>query len=174
MQQQQMFFTATATAAGRINLSPKGIDSFRLIDPLTVAYLDLTGSGNETSAHLRVADRITVMFCSFDAKSQILRIYGRGQVIRPRDPDWTAMLQEFPAIDGTRQIVQITVESVQTSCGMGVPRYEFVEQRDSLINWAKNKGSDGLRQYWSEKNQVSIDGLPTEIFSNHNSDTCDR
>jgi hypothetical protein len=161
--QQQMFFTATGVADGRINLSPKGIDSFRIIDPQTVAYLDLTGSGNETSAHLLVNDRITVMFCSFQGKPLILRLYGRGQVIRPRDRDWSDWVSQFPATPGTRQIVKIAIESVQTSCGMAVPTYDFVAQRSALIDWAVNKGEAGLQAYWTEKNQTSIDGLPTEI-----------
>jgi Pyridoxamine 5'-phosphate oxidase len=162
--QQQLFFTATGVADGRINLSPKGIDSFRIIAPQTVAYLDLTGSGNETSAHLLEHDRITIMFCSFTAKPLILRLYGTGQVIRHRDADWPDWVKLFPSIAGTRQIVKIAVESVQTSCGMGVPTYDFVAQRTSLIEWAEHKGEVGVQQYWAEKNQTSIDGLPTKIL----------
>jgi Pyridoxamine 5'-phosphate oxidase len=162
--QQQMFFTATGVADGRINLSPKGIDSFRIIDPQTVAYLDLTGSGNETSAHLLVNDRITIMFCSFQGKPLILRLYGTGKVMRPRDRDWSDWVRRFPVTPGTRQIVKIAIESVQTSCGMAVPTYDFVAQRSALIDWAENKGEAGLQEYWTAKNQTSIDGLPTEIL----------
>lgn len=160
---QQLFFTATAIDTGRINLSPKGIDSFRVLDDRTVAYLDLTGSGNETSAHLAVNPRITLMFCSFIGKPWILRLYGKGEVVRSGDSDWAALVTQFPQIPGTRQIVKIHVDSAQTSCGMGVPEYEFVGHRTALIDWAERKGEDGIAQYWNDKNRVSIDGLPTRI-----------
>ncbi len=163
--QQQMFFTATGVATGRINLSPKGIDSFRIIDAQTVAYLDLTGSGNETSAHLLENDRITIMFCSFTTKPLILRLYGTGQVIRPRAADWPHWVELFLPIAGTRQIVKIAIDSAQTSCGMGVPTYDFGAQRTSLIDWAERKGETGVKQYWAENNQTSIDGLPTGILA---------
>jgi hypothetical protein len=164
IQAQHLFFTATATTDSRINLSPKGIDSFRILNETTVAYLDLTGSGNETSAHLGQTPRITLMFCSFQGAPLILRIYGQGHTIRPRDPNWASMLTHFPTIPGTRQIIQIQIESVQTSCGMGVPLYDFVEHRTSLIEWAEKKGETGLHEYWAEKNQMSIDGLPTAVL----------
>ncbi len=162
--QQQMFFTATGVADGRINLSPKGIDCFAIIDPQTIAYLDLTGSGNETSAHLLVNDRITIMFCSFQGKPLILRLYGTGKVIRPRDPDWENWIERFPPLVGARQVIKVTIASVQTSCGMGVPLYDFVEQRTALLEWAEKKGEAGVQQYWADKNQVSIDGWPTGIL----------
>jgi Pyridoxamine 5'-phosphate oxidase len=162
--QQQLFFTATGVANGRINLSPKGIDSFRIIDAQTVAYLDLTGSGNETSAHLAVNDRITIMFCSFQGKPLILRLYGTGKVIRPRDPDWENWIEHFPPLAGTRQVIKVAIAAVQTSCGMGVPLYDFVEQRTALLEWAEKKGEAGVQQYWADKNQVSIDGWPTAIL----------
>jgi predicted pyridoxine 5'-phosphate oxidase superfamily flavin-nucleotide-binding protein len=161
--QQQMFFTATAIEAGRVNLSPKGMDSFRVLNEHTVAYLDLTGSGNETSAHLAIDPRITVMFCSFGPKPLIFRIYGKGEVVRSIDADWPALSEHFNLLPGTRQIVRIRVESAQTSCGMGVPEYEFKGHRDSLIQWAEKKGEAGVSQYWSDKNRISIDGLPTRI-----------
>ena len=161
--EQQLFFTASAIATGRINLSPKGVDSFRVLDSNTVAYLDLTGSGNETSAHLSVDPRITVMFCSFGPKPLILRIYGKGEVVRSGDNDWTTLSANFSLLPGTRQMVRIQVESVQTSCGMGVPEYEFMAHRDSLIQWAEKKGPIGIQDYWQAKNRVSIDGLSTHI-----------
>lgn len=160
---QQLFFTASAIATGRVNLSPKGIDSFRILNPNTVAYLDLTGSGNETSAHLTIDPRITVMFCSFGPKPLILRIYGKGEVVRSKDDDWSALMANFNELPGTRQVVQIQVESVQTSCGMGVPEYEFINHRESLIQWAERKGPIGIQSYWEDKNRVSIDGLSTHI-----------
>jgi hypothetical protein len=163
IRQQQMFFTATAIDTGRINLSPKGIDSFQILDAHTVAYLDLTGSGNETSAHLAIDPRITIMFCSFGPKPLILRLYGTGEVLRASDPKWSTVSAPFQIFPGTRQIIRIQVASAQTSCGMGVPEYTFTRQRDSLIQWAEKKGPAGVAQYWNEKNRVSIDGLPTRI-----------
>lgn len=162
---QHMFFTATAPVDGRINLSPKGIDTFRCLDSKTVAYLDLTGSGNEASAHLFENGRMTIMFCSFQGDPLILRLYGQGSVIRPHDPAWADLSVHFDLLPGTRQIVKLAIESLQTSCGMGVPLYDFVSDRDALIKWAGKKGQDGIRDYWKVKNQVSIDGLPTYILN---------
>ena len=163
IRQQHMFFTATAIATGRVNLSPKGIDSFRILDDRTVAYLDLTGSGNETSAHLLVDPRMTIMFCGFEKKPWILRLYGNGTVVRPGDMAWATLATNFELFPGTRQIIQLSIESAQTSCGMGVPEYEFQGHRSGLIQWAEKKGESGIQQYWKDKNQVSIDGLPTRI-----------
>jgi hypothetical protein len=161
---QHLFFTATAAAEGRINLSPKGMDSFRCLDRRTVAYLDVTGSGNETAAHLRADGRITVMFCSFDTRPVILRLYGHGRVIRPRDAEWNATIKHFTPLSGTRQIMVVKVESVQTSCGYGVPLYRYEGERETLQRWADKKGAQGLADYWREKNQTSIDGLPTRLL----------
>jgi Pyridoxamine 5'-phosphate oxidase len=161
---QHLFFTATAAAEGRINLSPKGMDSFRCLDKRTVAYLDVTGSGNETAAHLGADGRITVMFCSFDAQPVILRLYGHGRVIRPRVAEWSSMAQHFPTLSGTRQIMVISVESVHTSCGYGIPLYQYQGERGTLLRWAEKKGPQGLADYWQEKNQTSIDGLPTRLL----------
>jgi Pyridoxamine 5'-phosphate oxidase len=161
--EQQMFFTATAAATERINLSPKGIDTFRGLDERTVTYLDLTGSGNETAALLAADGRITVMFCAFAGKPWILRLYGTGEVI-PLDSDRGRELHSlFGSIPGERHLIVVQVESAQTSCGMAVPLYEFKQQRDELINWARKKGDDGIRDYRRQKNAVSIDGLPTEL-----------
>jgi hypothetical protein len=161
---QHLFFTATATSEGRINLSPKGMDSFRCLDKHTVAYLDVTGSGNETAAHLRADGRITLMFCSFDTQPMILRLYGRGRVIRPHDSEWQSMASHFPPLTGTRQIMVIKVESAQTSCGYGVPLYQYQGERGTLLRWAEKKGPQGLADYWQNKNQASIDGLPTRLL----------
>jgi hypothetical protein len=165
IQEQKIFFTATAPQKGRINLSPKGIDTFRCIDSNTVAYLDLTGSGNETSAHLNVDSRMTIMFCSFSEQPLILRLYGQGKVIRPRDQDWETLYPLFDSLPGERQIILLDVDSVQTSCGFGVPIYEFKEQRERLIEWADKKGEHGIYEYWQTKNLKSIDGLPTKLLS---------
>ncbi|MGI0490444.1 pyridoxamine 5'-phosphate oxidase family protein [Alkalinema pantanalense CENA528] len=164
IRQQHIFFTATAPLQGRINLSPKGIDTFRILDTQTVAYLDVTGSGNETSAHLIENGRMTIMFCSFTDKPWILRMYGTGQVVRPRDAHWPRLAEQFPTVPGTRQIIQLAIDSVQTSCGMGVPLYEYEGERQSLIHWAEKKGEAGLKEYWTEKNQQTIDGLPTYLL----------
>jgi hypothetical protein len=162
---QHIFFTASAPSSGRINLSPKGIDTFRCLDRRTVAYLDLTGSGNETSAHLIENGRLTIMFCSFTQKPLILRLYGQGSVIRPKDDTWQSLADLFEPLPGTRQIIQMAIESVQTSCGYGVPLYDYVGERETLINWAEKKGEVGIRQYWHDKNQTSIDGLPTHLLT---------
>ena len=161
---QHLFFTATAAGTGRINLSPKGMDSFRCLDGNTVAYLDVTGSGNETAAHLHADGRITLMFCSFDTQPLILRLYGRGRVLRPGDGEWSAFSRHFPLLPGARQIMAVTVESAQTSCGYGVPLYDYEGERDTLLRWAEKKGPQGLADYWREKNQTSIDGLPTRLL----------
>jgi hypothetical protein len=166
--QQQIFFTASAPDQGRVNLSPKGIDTFRCLGSHEVAYLDLTGSGNETSAHLAQNGRLTIMFCSFAGPPLILRLYGQGRVIRPRDSDWSDYLQHFDALPGQRQIIQLAIESVQTSCGFGVPQYEFTGHRDQLLQWADQKGDSGLEEYRAAKNQISIDGLSTGLLSSGN------
>ena len=160
---QKLFFTATAAGDGRINLSPKGMDTFRCLDVKTVAYLDLTGSGNETAAHLLADGRLTVMFCSFSEKPLILRLYGRGRVVRPADAEWEGLRGRFPDLPGERQIIVLDIESGQTSCGFAVPVYELKEERQTLSEWALKKGDEGIRQYWKEKNQTSIDGLPSRL-----------
>jgi hypothetical protein len=164
IKEQKIFFTATAPQKGRINLSPKGIDTFRCIDNKTVAYLDLTGSGNETSAHLNEDSRMTIMFCSFSDNPLILRLYGQGKVIRPRDKEWLSFYSLFKPLPGERQIIVLEVDSAQTSCGFGVPVYEFKEERKTLIEWANKKGDQGIYEYWEAKNLKSIDGLPTKLL----------
>jgi hypothetical protein len=164
IKEQKIFFTATAPEQGRINLSPKGIDTFRCIDHHTVAYLDLTGSGNETAAHLIENGRITIMFCSFSEQPMILRLYGQGRVIHPRDQEWQTVSPLFDSLPGKRQIIMINVELVQTSCGYGVPIYEFKEERQKIIDWATQKGEQGIKEYWEAKNLKSIDGLPTQLL----------
>ena len=162
--EQKIFFTASAPHDGRINLSPKGIDTFRCLDENTVCYLDLTGSGNETAAHVLENGRLTVMFCSFSGAPLILRLYGKGEVVHQSSEKWNALSTNFTAFFGTRQIIVLHVESLHTSCGFGIPLYEYREDRPTLIDWAKNKGDEGVNRYWKEKNQTSIDGLPTGIF----------
>ncbi len=165
IEEQKIFFTATAPSAGRINLSPKGMDTFRCIDNQTVAYLDLTGSGNESASHLHENGRMTIMFCSFSDKPLILRLYGKGRVIMPRHlVEWESFYSLFEPIPGQRQIIVLDIDSAQTSCGYGVPLYELKQERPTLKEWAMKKGDEGILEYWRTKNQKSIDGLPTKLF----------
>jgi hypothetical protein len=159
--EQKIFFTASAPETGRINLSPKGMDTFRCIDNRTVAYLDLTGSGNETAAHIIENGRLTIMFCSFNEKPLILRLYGNGRVVRPKDGEWESFYSHFRSMPGERQIIVLEIESAQTSCGFGVPVFELKKERPTLTEWTIKKGDDGIKEYWKVKNQTSIDGLPT-------------
>ena len=161
---QHMFFVGSApSAGGHINISPKGMDSFRIFSANQVAYLDLTGSGNETSAHINENGRITIMFCAFEGAPNILRLYGVGRAVLPGSADWAELSQHFTLFAGARQIIVMDVYSVQTSCGYAVPLYDFVEQRQTLVKWAENKGEAGLAQYHCEKNFTSLDGLPTPL-----------
>lgn len=166
IERQHIFFTASATADSRINLSPKGLDGFRVVGDNEVCYLDHTGSGNEAAAHLKADGRLTIMFCAFEGPPMILRLYGRGRVARKGTADYARYLAGFfdgnePA--GARQIVIQDIDLVQTSCGYGVPLHEYKEERPSLIRWAEQKGEDGIAAYWREKNMVSMDGLPTGV-----------
>jgi predicted pyridoxine 5'-phosphate oxidase superfamily flavin-nucleotide-binding protein len=161
--QQHMFFVATAPAHGRVNLSPKGMDTFRVLDDRTVCYLDLTGSGNETAAHLLDNGRITLMWCGFGAAANIVRVYGKGRVLGRGTSEYAAHAGLFPAIPGARQIMLIEVREVQTSCGYAVPRYELVGERPTLAKWAAGKTEQELRDYRASRNVASIDGLPTGI-----------
>ena len=162
---QKMFFVATAPSQGRINLSPKGLDTLRCLDDRTVAYLDLTGSGNETAAHLAEDGRMTMMFCSFSEKPTTLRLHGRGRVVHQRDPEWSELYALFEPLPGVRQVIVLEIGSVQTSCGEGVPVFEFQGQRDSLLRGAEARGPDGITAYQRKHNLVSIDGLPTHLMT---------
>jgi hypothetical protein len=159
---QHVFFVATAPLAadGHINLSPKGLDTFRVLGPTTVAYLDLTGSGVETIAHLRENGRLTLMFCAFEGRPRILRLSGRGRAVEPGDAEWPAVSAGFPALPGVRSVVVLEVDRIADSCGYGVPRYEFAGDRPQLPEWIDKKGADGILRYQAEKNRASIDGLP--------------
>ncbi|MFZ4813808.1 MAG: pyridoxamine 5'-phosphate oxidase family protein [Phototrophicaceae bacterium] len=160
---QHLFFVASAplTADGHVNLSPKGNDCLRVLDDARVAYLDMTGSGNETSAHLIENGRLTLMWCAFEGSPRILRLYGHGQVILPDTPAWNELYPLFLPLAGARQIILNTVMRVQTSCGFAVPFYDYVGDRDALTRFAETKSEDGLMAYRAEKNMQSIDGLPT-------------
>jgi hypothetical protein len=162
---QQMFFVATAPlgSTGRINLSPKGLNTFQILSNRRVAYLDLTGSGNETSSHLYENGRITFMFCAFEDPPLILRLYGRGQTILPGSSEWNTLLPLFPELPGVRQIIAADIESVQASCGWGVPIYQWKGQREKLVHWAAKRGNQGVQKYRLKHNTRSIDGLPTPL-----------
>lgn len=168
VQRQKLFFVATAPplAMGRVNLSPKGLDSLRVLSDDTLAYLDLTGSGNETATHLRhdPQHRITLMFCSFEEKPMILRLYGCGEVIRQKDSAWADLSPRFPAFPGARQIIVVKIHAGQTSCGFGVPMFEPKGERGMMEEWAQKKGDAGIRQYWADKNTRSIDGLESGLL----------
>lgn len=155
-----MFFVATAPGdSGRVNVSPKGLNSFRIFDDTTVGYLDLTGSGNETACHLADNGRITFMFCSFAKQPLILRLYGIGDAVTRSDARWDELMPAFEEIPGARQIIVADIESVQTSCGFAVPFFAFEGDRPTLESYASKMGEEKLAQYWREKNSESIDGL---------------
>ena len=162
---QHVFFVASAplSGEGHVNLSPKGRDCLRVLSPNRVAYMDLIGSGNETSAHLRENGRITLMFCAFEGAPNILRLYGTGRTILPGDSDWAEMSALFPTYVNARQIIVAEVDMVQTSCGYGVPFMDYVGERDQMERWADAKGEQGLIDYQCEQNAVSLDGLPTPL-----------
>jgi hypothetical protein len=159
---QHMFFVASAPldAVGHINLSPKGLDSFRVIDPRTVAYLDLTGSGIETVSHIRENGRIVILFCAFEGAPKILRLHGRGQAIEPGDARFEDLRRLFPRLPGVRSVVVVALERISDSCGYGVPLYRYEGERAQLLNWARRKGPPGLLQYRADHNLASIDGIP--------------
>lgn len=164
IEEQPLFFVGSAPASGgHINLSPKGMQTLRVIDPRMVAYLDLTGSGNETSAHIEENGRLTIMLCSFGPAARILRLYGHGRTILEGDDEFAALRPRFEDLPGARQIIALDVERVQTSCGYAVPRMDNPRQRDTLVRWADNKGPDALVEYRQVKNTQSIDGLPAPI-----------
>ncbi len=165
IERQKIFFVGTAAATGRVNVSPKGMDALRVLSPNRVVWLSVTGSGNETAAHIAETNRMTVMFCAFDHTPMILRLYGTAQAVYPRDDAWSALIEHFPALPGTRQLFDLSVELVQTSCGMAVPLYDYQGDRDLLNQWAKDKGPAALEDYQRQKNLTSIDGLPTHLFA---------
>ncbi len=162
--EQKIFFVATAAKQGRVNVSPKGMDSLRVLDDKRVIWLNVTGSGNETSAHIQQVNRMTLMFCSFSSEPMILRLYGKVTEIMPADKDWNELYSLFTPLPGCRQIYDMEIDLVQTSCCMAVPLFDHAGERAQLNNWAEKKGEEGIRQYWKEKNQLSLDGYPTNIM----------
>ncbi len=163
IERQPMFFVATAAREGHVNVSPKGLDSLRVLGGNRVAWLNGTGSGNETAAHLLDTNRMTIMFCSFAREPLILRLFGTARTVQPGDDGWDELLAMFPSLPGARQVYDVDVDLVLTSCGYGVPLMETTAQRDLMPAWATKKGPDGLAAYWAQKNTTSLDGLPTGL-----------
>lgn len=165
IEKQHLFFVSSAplSAKGHVNLSPKGMDSFRILSPNRVAYMDIVGSGNETSAHILENGRITFMFCAFEGPPNIMRLYGHGYTILPGDAEWQELSARFSLVLATRQIIVADIYKVQTSCGFSVPYYKYEGERDHAEKWAQNKGEAGLETYKAEKNRISLDGLPTAL-----------
>ncbi len=160
-----MFFVATAAPTGRVNLSPKGLDTLRVLGPDRVLWLSLTGSGNETAAHVREDPRMTLLFCAFEGPAMILRVYGQARAVHPADPDWADLSKSFGPYAGARQVYDLSIDLVQTSCGTGVPLMPFQAERGDieLLPFYEEMGEAGVRKYWGRKNALSIDGRPTGI-----------
>jgi hypothetical protein len=163
IERQKLFFVATATADSRVNVSPKGMDSLRVLGGNRVVWLNVTGSGNETAAHVQENPRMTLMFAAFEGKPMILRLYGKAKAVHRNDPSWDELYSRFQPVPGARQVFDLDVDLVQTSCGMAVPFFDYVGEREQLNEWATQKGEDGIKDYWLEKNQLSLDGKPTCI-----------
>jgi len=162
---QKIYFVGTATVDSRVNISPKGMDSLRVLGKNRIVWLNVTGSGNETAAHVQENPRMTIMFSAFEGNPMILRLYGNAKAVHRNDPEWDELFSMFASTPGARQIFDLSVDLVQTSCGMAVPFFEYVEERDQLKNWAIKIGEKGISEYWREKNQVSLDGKPTDVMS---------
>lgn len=163
--EQKIYFVGTATADSKINISPKGMDSLKVLDEKTIVWLNVTGSGNETAAHVQTHPRMTIMFAAFEGSPMILRLYGNAIAIHHNDPEWSELYNLFSPKPGARQIFKLSIEMVQTSCGMSVPFFDYVADREQLSDWAAKKGEEGIKEYWKQKNQVSLDGIPTNILS---------
>jgi hypothetical protein len=159
---QHIYFVASAPLSeqGHVNVSPKGLDSLRILGPREVAYLDLTGSGIETVAHVRENGRLTLMFCAFQGRPRIIRLQGRAKIVEPGEADWDRLAGRFPSYTSRRSIVLLDIERIADSCGYGVPLYEYAGERTQLVAWAERKGTDGVAAYQAQKNRQSIDGLP--------------
>ena len=163
IENQKIFFVATAMGDGHINLSPKGMNSFKVMGPNRVLWLNLTGSGNETATHILHDGRMTIMFCAFEGKPLILRLYGTAKAYHDTDKEWTEYIDLFPNYSGSRQIIDVELDLVKTSCGYGIPFMDFVKERETLDKWSVKKGEDGIKAYQKEKNSVSLDGHSTGL-----------
>ncbi len=158
---QHIFFVGSAADTGRVNVSPKGMDSLRVLGPNRILWRNLTGSGNETAGHIARVNRMTLMWCSFDTRPLILRAYGSAAVSHADEVEFAGLNAHFPPHPGARQVYDMTVDLVQTSCGYAVPFYSYEAERDVLTRWTEDKGPDGIERYWRETNARTIDGLPT-------------
>lgn len=165
IEDQKVFFVGSATKDSRVNISPKGMDSLRVISKSRVIWLNVTGSGNETSAHVQQYPRMTIMFSAFEGNPKILRLYGSAKVIHRGDSEWKDLSSHFELIPGARQIFDVAIDLVQVSCGMAVPLFDYVSDRDQLKDWARKKGERGIKEYWQQKNEMSLDGKPTNIVT---------
>ena len=163
IEEQKIFFVGTAASEGRVNVSPKGMDSLRVIGPNKLIWLNLTGSGNETAAHLLRNSRMTLMFCAFEGNPMILRVYGDAKIFHERDEQYHMYIEQFDDSPGARQIIELDINLVQTSCGFGVPIMEYKEERTYLSSWAEKKKRGKVKEYWNTHNTVSIDGFETGI-----------
>lgn len=164
IQEQKIFFVGTASADSRVNISPKGMDSLKVLSPNRVIWLNVTGSANETAAHVQENSRMTLMFLAFDGSPNILRLYGQAKAVHKNDPEWAELSSHFELIPGTRQIFDLSVDLVQNSCGMSVPLFDYKEDRNQLRDWATKQGDDGIEKYWEKKNRISLDGVETHIL----------
>lgn len=165
IEKQKVFFVGTATGDSKVNISPKGMDSFRILDKNRVIWLNVTGSGNETSAHIQVNSRMTIMFMALEGKPMIVRLYGSATVIHKNDAEWDCLISMFPSIPAARQIFDVKIELVQTSCGMAVPYYNYAGGREQLNDLHHKIGEVRVTEYWKEKNQYSIDNIPSNIVA---------
>jgi hypothetical protein len=161
---KRYFLLAQQPNNSRVNISPKGMDSLHILPANRVLWLNVTGSGNETASHVQSHPRMTLMFCAVEGKPMILRLYGQAQAIHPKDAKWNELAQHFDDLPGARQIFDLEIELVQTSCGMAVPFFDYSSEREQLNAWAEKKGPEGITQYWHDKNQHSIDGIPSHIL----------
>ena len=164
IEDQHLFFVATAAPEGRVNVSPKGMDSLRVLGPNRILWRNVTGSGNETAGHLKQLNRMTLMWASFTTKPMILRCYGSARTLHPRDTGWDELNARFPHSDGARQLYDMEVDLVQTSCGYAVPFYDHAGPRDTLAKWTEDRGPEGVATYWADRNQTTLDGAPTGIL----------
>jgi hypothetical protein len=162
---QKIFFVGTATADSRVNISPKGMDSLRVMNDKRLLWLNVTGSGNESAAHVQQDPRMTIMFCAFEGTPLILRLYGSAKVVHKNDAEWNELYALFNPLPGARQIFDLTIDLVQNSCGMAVPYMSYEGERELLNEWAVKKGEAGVKQYWVDKNQKSIDDIPSNIVA---------
>jgi hypothetical protein len=160
---QKIYFVGTAAETGSVNLSPKGDDSLRVLNENTIAWLNLTGSGNESAAHVLQNPRMTIMFCAFDGKPLILRAYGQARMLHRKDPEWAKYIDLFSPSIASRQIFILDISMVQSSCGMSVPYFDYNEDRELLADWSERQGEEGIEAYWTKKNQKSIDGFESKI-----------